>query len=166
MGDNNSGDTGAFLAGFVIGGLVGAAAALIMAPQTGEETRAQIAERGDYLRRTGEERLKEVRSTAESYAEQAQEQARIVLDEGRDRVTGAVERGQEEAQKIADRSKDKISSTLDGIREKSEKAAGKAKATTTDAIDSAQEAVDEAAESAQEKLDADGALSGNETGDA
>lgn len=166
MGDNNSGDTGAFLAGFVIGGLVGAAAALIMAPQSGEETRAQIAERGDYLRRTGEERLKEYRSTAESYAEQAQEQARIVLDEGRQKVTGAVERSQEEAQKIAERSKVKISSTLDDIRDKSEKVADKAKATTTGAIDSAQETVDEAAASAQEKLDADTTLSNSDTGDA
>ena len=41
MGDNNS-DFGAFLAGFVIGGLVGAATALLLAPQSGEETRTII----------------------------------------------------------------------------------------------------------------------------
>ena len=41
MADNDS-DIGAFLSGFVIGGLVGAAVALILAPQSGEETRAQI----------------------------------------------------------------------------------------------------------------------------
>lgn len=155
MGDSNSGDTGAFLAGFVIGGLVGAAAALIMAPQSGEQTRAQIAERGEYLRRTGEERIKEYRSTAESYAGQAQEQARIVLDEGRGKVAGTIERGQEEASKIADRSKVKISSTLEDIREKTEKVTGAAKQTSTEAIDSAEEAVDEAAEAAKEKIEPD-----------
>lgn len=165
MGDNNGGDTGAFLAGFVIGGLVGAAAALIMAPQSGEETRALIAERGDYLRQTGEERIKEYRATAESYAKQAQEQARIVLDEGRERVTGSIERGQEEAGKIADRSKVKISSTIEDLRHKTEKVAGKAKETTTDAIDDAQQAIDEAAETAQEKVDPD-SPTGASQGDA
>ncbi|MEM8861381.1 MAG: YtxH domain-containing protein [Chloroflexota bacterium] len=36
---------GAFLAGFIIGGLVGAAVALILAPQSGEDTRTQLVER-------------------------------------------------------------------------------------------------------------------------
>lgn len=40
MAQNNEG--GAFFAGLVIGGLVGAALALLLAPQSGEETRAQI----------------------------------------------------------------------------------------------------------------------------
>ena len=35
----NDNDFSAFLAGFVVGGLVGAAVALILAPQSGEETR-------------------------------------------------------------------------------------------------------------------------------
>ena len=33
------------MAGFIIGGLVGAAVALILAPQSGEDTRTQLAER-------------------------------------------------------------------------------------------------------------------------
>ena len=37
---DNSNDLGAFLAGFVIGGLVGAATAIILTPQSGEETRS------------------------------------------------------------------------------------------------------------------------------
>jgi gas vesicle protein len=49
MADSDS-EIGAFLAGFVIGGLVGAAAALILAPQSGEETRAVIRQRGIELR--------------------------------------------------------------------------------------------------------------------
>jgi hypothetical protein len=50
-----SSDTGAFLAGFVIGGLVGTAIALILAPSSGEEMRHQLAERGQGLRRSGSE---------------------------------------------------------------------------------------------------------------
>ena len=47
MSSRNEGESGlgAFLAGFIIGGLVGAAVALVMAPQSGEETRTQLAER-------------------------------------------------------------------------------------------------------------------------
>ena len=46
MANNNNGD-GAFIVGFVIGALVGAAVALIMAPQSGEETRAKIMSKPD-----------------------------------------------------------------------------------------------------------------------
>ena len=42
MNENES-DLGAFLAGFVIGALVGAATALILAPQSGQATRSQVA---------------------------------------------------------------------------------------------------------------------------
>ena len=40
---NNDSDFGAFISGFLIGGLVGAAVALLMAPQSGEETRTMIS---------------------------------------------------------------------------------------------------------------------------
>jgi gas vesicle protein len=43
-------DLGAFLAGVLVGGLVGAAAALLLAPQSGEETRTMIRERGIELK--------------------------------------------------------------------------------------------------------------------
>lgn len=153
MAENNGSDTGAFLAGFVIGGLVGAAAALIMAPQSGEETRARIAERGDYLRRTGEERLHDYRVAAESYAGQAQEQARIVLDEGRGRMTESLERGQEQADRIAERSKVRIHEQLGQIRRKSADATEELEEAATAAVDSARETVDETAEAAIEKVD-------------
>ncbi|RLC62060.1 MAG: YtxH domain-containing protein, partial [Chloroflexota bacterium] len=37
MSNNNGGEVGAFFAGFLVGGLVGAAVALILAPQSGAE---------------------------------------------------------------------------------------------------------------------------------
>jgi gas vesicle protein len=87
---DNSGDVGNFLAGFVIGGLVGAAVALILAPQSGEETRAQIATKGHDLRVTGEQQYLDYRDKAgnaiKETSEMAQERARIVLDEGRSRL--------------------------------------------------------------------------------
>ena len=83
---NNDGDLGAFLAGFVIGGLAGAAAALIMAPQSGAETRAQIAAKGTEVRQAGEAQLHEYTEAAGTAYSGAQERARIVLDEGKSRI--------------------------------------------------------------------------------
>ena len=99
MSDNGNSDFGAFLAGFVIGGLVGAAVALIMAPQSGEEMRTQLVARSTDLRETGAERwvdyrdrassiVADARSQAAQTTAQVQEQARIILDEGRARHTG------------------------------------------------------------------------------
>lgn len=44
-----------FLAGFLLGGIVGAAVALLMAPQSGEQIREDLRERGIELRNRSEE---------------------------------------------------------------------------------------------------------------
>jgi len=96
MEKEQNGDIGSFLAGFVIGGLVGAAVALILAPQSGEETRNKLAVESAHLREAGTERLhaaqesvSHVRERAQETATQVQEQARIVLDEGKSRLEGS-----------------------------------------------------------------------------
>jgi gas vesicle protein len=92
--DENRSEFGAFLAGFVIGGLVGAAAALILAPQSGSETRSQIVGKSQDFREAGSRRANQARESASTYvhdfsdlasekSHQVQEQARIVLDAGR-----------------------------------------------------------------------------------
>jgi gas vesicle protein len=102
--NDNSNDLGAFLAGFVIGGLVGAAVALILAPQSGDETRRRLVDVSDDWKESGQQRLDQVRGTAGSYSRRAgevfgeargragqisgqiQEQARIVLDAGKEGI--------------------------------------------------------------------------------
>ena len=71
MADNSKG--GEFLAGFILGGLVGAAIGLLLAPQPGEETRAQLMERGIELKARAEEKMLEDarRRVEELEAEQA-----------------------------------------------------------------------------------------------
>ncbi|MEW5988647.1 MAG: YtxH domain-containing protein [Chloroflexota bacterium] len=97
--NHNDSDFGAFLAGFVIGGLVGAATALILAPQSGEETRTRLMSKSEELTGLSGQRLQEYREKADSYlaetrararelGEQVQERARIVLDEGKTRLAG------------------------------------------------------------------------------
>lgn len=102
MSEKSNGEFGAFLAGFVIGGLVGAATALILAPQSGSETRAQIVSKGQDYREVGSQHVHDAST-------RAQEQARIVLDSGkqeaqtlRDQVNTRLHKSQEMADSAID----------------------------------------------------------------
>ena len=96
---------GAFLIGFIVGGLTGAAVSLLLAPQSGEETRALIKEKaieiGDKASETYEDAYAraeaaaaEARARAEEWAKIARERAdelqrrgQVVLEEQRARLT-------------------------------------------------------------------------------
>ena len=84
---NQSSDVGAFLAGFVIGGLVGAAVALILAPRSGEEIRSQLIERGEEFRNRareyGDDYLSSTKNRLQDVRGEVKDQVRIVLDEGK-----------------------------------------------------------------------------------
>jgi gas vesicle protein len=119
MSDNNS-DFGAFLAGFVIGGLVGAATALILAPQSGEQTRDQISNKSQEWRETSGERVQQYRQLSSEkiheYQDRAtqlinreleddtsiEEQARIVLDDGNDQSDANVEEPKSDGEENTD----------------------------------------------------------------
>lgn len=95
---------GEFLAGFIIGGLVGAAIALILAPGPGEETRARLKERGIELKGRAEDlseearkRTEEARKQAEEVAEEARRRAEELAEEQRSRLQEAVEEGKKTA---------------------------------------------------------------------
>lgn len=84
---NCSGD---FVAGFLVGALVGAAAALIFAPMSGEETRGMLRERGVELGQRADEMSVEARKRAEELQIQAKERAgalqervKVAVDEGK-----------------------------------------------------------------------------------
>jgi gas vesicle protein len=66
---------GAFLVGFIVGGLTGAVAALLFAPQSGEETRAVIKERSIELRDKASEEAEAAWKRAETAANEAREKA-------------------------------------------------------------------------------------------
>ena len=66
---------GAFLVGFIVGGLTGAVAALLLAPQSGEETRAVIKERSIELRDKAAEEAEAAWKRAEAAAIEAREKA-------------------------------------------------------------------------------------------
>jgi gas vesicle protein len=56
---------GSFLAGVVIGGLIGAALGLLLAPQTGDELREQVGDFVDGKRAEWDEAVNEGRAAAE-----------------------------------------------------------------------------------------------------
>ncbi len=74
---NNDSDFGAFVSGFLIGGLVGAAVALLMAPQSGEETRTFIRDKGIEIRDQVETSASDARTRAEAMAKEARSTLRI-----------------------------------------------------------------------------------------
>jgi gas vesicle protein len=84
MSDSN--DLGNFLAGLIIGGLTGAAVALLMAPQSGEETRTMIRDRSIELKDRAVEYGQDARSRAEKALEDARLRADEALEELRERA--------------------------------------------------------------------------------
>jgi gas vesicle protein len=95
---NKSKDTGALLTGFLMGALAGGAVALFLAPQSGDETRAQIRQRSLELQGKAGDALAEARARAEAVAadvkrraEELQTQSQVILEEGQKQLAQAVE---------------------------------------------------------------------------
>lgn len=82
---------GAFLVGFVVGGLTGAVVALLFAPQSGEETRALIKDKSIELRDKVEVSAEEAYARAEQLAADARLRADELAKEVRARGKGAVD---------------------------------------------------------------------------
>jgi gas vesicle protein len=87
MADNNSSsEFGAFFAGILIGGLVGAATALLLAPQSGEETRKQLSKSVGDIRDTAQDSLEDARERAEATIADARRRAERIVEEARERA--------------------------------------------------------------------------------
>jgi gas vesicle protein len=89
---------GAFLVGFIVGGLSGAVVALLFAPQTGEETRALIKDKSIELRDraqiTAEEAIARAEAVAADARARADDLARQLRERGHEVVDTVKERGQ------------------------------------------------------------------------
>ena len=95
--DRGSGASGVILS-FILGGLVGAALAVLFAPRSGEETRELLEEK----LREGVERGRRLRERAVTKGREALEDAsgymdkqRETLEKRRDRLAAAVEAGRQ-----------------------------------------------------------------------
>lgn len=80
-----------FIGGAILGGLIGAAVGMLLAPASGKETREKIKSRSQELITEGEEKLEEVKSEVESKAGE-------VMEKVQDEVTGKAEEVMERVQ--------------------------------------------------------------------
>lgn len=147
MSDNNS-DFGTFLAGFLMGGLVGAAVALLMAPQSGEETRTIIREKSIELKDKATETAEEARHRAEKAledarvrAEAAYQEVKVRADEvahlTKERAVQLQEQGQIVLEKQKTRLEDAIQTGKKAVAKKSDEGSGNKASGTSDETSSA-----------------------------
>ena len=97
------------LTGFLVGGVIGAATALLFAPRSGEETRSQIRDKAVELRdRTTEtvnEKVSQARSRADEIkdvvsekAEELKQRGKHVVSQQLDRVSQVAEEGKKKVE--------------------------------------------------------------------
>ena len=101
-------DFGSFLVGFIVGGLTGAAVALLLAPQSGEETRTVIKEKVIELKDKDGETYSEVSAKASAIAtdakvkaEELSKEASIKIDEVKAKGKAVIEEGKGKIAKLS-----------------------------------------------------------------
>lgn len=90
-----------FVAGLVVGGLSGAGAMLLLAPQSGKKTRAQIMQKGNALR-------KQTVKSVEGAVAEARDKAHQINADVHEQVGDLQQRGQD----VVDEQRDNLGQTL------------------------------------------------------
>ncbi len=81
-----------FFAGFIVGGAIGAIAGILLAPKSGEETRALIADSAKDVARRADETVKEIQSKADDVVADMQKKG----DEIREKLQNLLDKKNEE----------------------------------------------------------------------
>jgi gas vesicle protein len=87
-------DFGSFLSGFLVGGMIGAVVALLFAPQSGEETRTMIRDKGIEIKDKTVQSAEEAYARAEAAAAEARARADELAQMARERADELKQRGQ------------------------------------------------------------------------
>lgn len=90
---------------FLLGGLVGAGLALLLAPQSGTQTRAKIKETAEDVKEKAETYIREAKEKITSTLDKARE----TLDEKKSAITKAFEAGKEAYEKELSKEKEQES---------------------------------------------------------
>lgn len=126
MADRDS-DLGSFLSGLIIGGLIGAAAALLLAPQSGEETRTVIRDKSIELKDRASDTAEEARARAEAAAAEARARANELSQQARDRAEELRRRGQE----VYEEQRERINKAIDAGKSAAQSKKGRINEETT-----------------------------------
>ena len=97
----SSKEVSSFFSGFFVGALIGAATALLLAPQSGEETRTQLRDRGIELKEKAEATYADVLKRVEETTKEIQKKT----EELTAKVDEVIAQGKEEIQKIGKKGK-------------------------------------------------------------
>ncbi|MCJ7695535.1 MAG: YtxH domain-containing protein [Anaerolineaceae bacterium] len=104
MSEHNN-DFGVFLIGFAVGALTGAAVSLLLAPQSGEETRRIIKEKTIELKDKAVETYEETKIKAEKAYEDAMNKAEELAEATKEKAVELKQKGQvvieEQREKLA-----------------------------------------------------------------
>lgn len=111
---------GAFLAGFMIGGIAGAIASLLMAPQSGLETRALIKEKSIELADRANETVDEAYTKAEKAALEARKRFDELAQMTRERTQDLAQ----SSQVLLEEQKQKINEVMPKRKAEAKKAEG------------------------------------------
>jgi gas vesicle protein len=96
------------LTGFLVGSVIGAATALLFAPRSGEETRAEIREKALELRERTTETVKDTVSQAKSRAYEVKDNVREKAEELKQRGKHTVNKQLDRLSHAAEAGKEKI----------------------------------------------------------
>lgn len=107
---------GAFLVGFVVGGLTGAVVALLFAPQSGDETRALIKDKSIELRDKAQVTAEEALARAEALAADARTRAEELTREAKVRAEQLASDVRERTGQITNEVRERGKSAIDAVR--------------------------------------------------
>jgi gas vesicle protein len=117
MSDNGGG--GSFFLGFLIGAMAGAAAAVLLTPQSGEELRRTIEQKSVDFKDEATRMAEDAKVQAQRLADEAKSQAQRVVDDALGQVEHVQEKGRivisenvRKAQQAVEDAKEKLASEL------------------------------------------------------
>lgn len=121
---NERDEFGAFLVGFIVGGLTGAVVALLFAPQSGEETRALIKDKSIELRDKAQTTTEEALARAEQAAAEARARADELARQLKERGTEVYSTARERGTEVYNVAKERGKAAVDSLRRKKDGAEG------------------------------------------
>ena len=108
---NKSGNSGSTLAGFLLGGIIGAGAMLLLAPQSGQKTREELEKGVSAVRDRTMSRVNETVSQARTRAEELTAEARTKAEELKARSREAALEGLDKISQAAETGKRQLKGT-------------------------------------------------------
>jgi gas vesicle protein len=121
---SDSDEFGAFLVGFIVGGLACAVVSLLFAPQSGEETRALIREKSIELRDYASQSAEEALARAEAAASEARVRAEELAKVARVRAEEVAKEARVRADELAKEVRSRGESAVESLRKPSSKKSG------------------------------------------